>query len=167
MGKSTWCTLRRSIDVFTFLDAELAEKELQASRSQYTLSAETKRNSDATESFADITAHVHSDHVLTRAQQSANSALNKCVKLFPTLTSPATTNFATTIRTPLVCALQNGKNLRGTPLAKLVGHMSDAADAGRHLSIIAPTNAGPMTQSHGQLTTIRGLTPSATLKSPQ
>ena len=108
---------------------------MQASRSQYTLSAEKKGNSDATESFADVTAHVHSDAVLTRAQQSANSALNKCVRLFPTLTGPATTNFATTIRTPPVRALLNGKNLRGTPLAKLVGHMSDAADAGRHLSI--------------------------------
>ena len=135
MGKNTLCTLRRGIDVFTFLDAELAEKELQASRGQYTVSAGKKGNTDATESFADVTAHVHSDTVLTRAQQSANSALNKCVKLFPTLTCPATTNFATTIRTPPVRALLDGKNLRGTPLAKVVGHMSDAADAGRHLSM--------------------------------
>ena len=147
---------------------------------------------------------------------------------FPTLTGPATTNFATTLRTPPVRALLDGKNLRGTPLAEVVGHMSDAADAVRHLSItileemdelleqvfadavastsqrpeqlhqdkgerhachywrargkltlglvlgcrwtnsiIVPTNVWPITRSHGQLTTIRGLTPRATLKSPQ
>lgn len=74
--------------------------------------------------------------VLQASMQAVDKLHGSIIDAIPDLHGPAMSSFGTALRARPVRKLLGGVQVRGVELARLLGHISDAADAGRHLRLL-------------------------------
>ena len=77
---------------------------------------------------------MNDDGLLSKAQMAARSVRGSLVQAFPLLQWSAVTSLSTTLRVQQVRDVTAARSFRGFTLDKWLGFLSEAADAGRHLT---------------------------------